>query len=110
MISVSGLSELMGGLAKAAAITPLAVVAVKASGEMIADAARGNAPVLTGALRDSIEVDASGLSVVVGPTVDYAPFVEFGTWKDAPQPFMGPAADAGTDGLASKLLQIGTAF
>jgi HK97 gp10 family phage protein len=112
MISVltSGLTELLGGFGKALAITPLASMAVKASGEVIAEAARGNAPVLTGTLRDSIEADASGLSVEVGPTVEYAPFVEYGTYKDSPQPFIGPAADAGTDDLANKLLMIGVSF
>ena len=34
------------------------------------------------------------MSAEVGPTVHYAPHVEYGTARQAPQPFMRPAADA----------------
>lgn len=62
--------------------------------------ARGSAkaPVLTGALRASFSADFIGSNRDVaqgetGPEVNYARFVELGTSRQAPQPYMGPAAD-----------------
>lgn len=49
------------------------------SGSTIQELIRQNAPVRTGALRDSITIErVSTDTVLVGPTVPYAPFVEFG--------------------------------
>ena len=47
----------------------------------------------TGAMRDSIGVDVYPLTAVIGPTVSYAPYVEYGTSRMAPYAFMGPALD-----------------
>lgn len=64
--------------------------------EDIATDARRLAPVLTGDLRNSIDV--LGVSNGVGrvgagdASVDYAAYVELGTRKMAPQPFLRPAA------------------
>ena len=64
--------------------------------EDIAVDARRMAPVLTGDLRNSIDV--LGVSNGVGrvgagdASVDYAAYVELGTRKMAPQPFLRPAA------------------
>lgn len=58
------------------------------------------APVDTGAMKNSVGVDFEGdgrfasFAAEIGPTVDYAPHVEFGTTRQAPQPFAFPAADA----------------
>ncbi|MGH2596142.1 MAG: HK97-gp10 family putative phage morphogenesis protein [Actinomycetota bacterium] len=63
--------------------------------EKVAEAARTLAPVLTGALRESITAESVGPAearVVAG--VDYAVFVEFGTSVDEAQPFLRPAAAA----------------
>jgi HK97 gp10 family phage protein len=51
------------------------------------------APVDTGNLRASIttEISDSGLAAEIGPTAEYAEFVEYGTSDQAPDPFMGPA-------------------
>jgi HK97 gp10 family phage protein len=52
------------------------------------------APVDTGAMRASIftEIEATGAVVArVGPSVEYAPFVELGTYKMGAQPFLMPA-------------------
>lgn len=58
------------------------------------------APVDTGNLKGSIghsdlrTVGASGtLESEVGPTADYGAYVELGTSRHAPQPFLGPALD-----------------
>ncbi len=99
-----------------AVITPGAIASVKAACETIKDRAQALCPVDTGALRESItvEVDDSGKTVVgtVGPHMDYAAYVEFGTgvagassagagagpysqnWPGMPaQPYMRPAFD-----------------
>lgn len=68
--------------------------------------AKSLAPVDTGALMNSIGTDATGLHAEVGPTVNYAQFLEFGTYKMAPQPFMGPAADAVEPAFLAAMEQI----
>jgi HK97 gp10 family phage protein len=59
--------------------------------------AQSLAPVDTGALKSSItyETRAQRNSIVgeVGPTVDYGMFVEAGTSRMGPQPYMRPAFD-----------------
>jgi hypothetical protein len=51
------------------------------------------APVLTGALRDSITGSARGLTGEVKPTIRYSVFVLYGTYKDEAQDFLNPPAD-----------------
>lgn len=65
------------------------------------------APVDTGALRNSISTSLRGASAEVGPTVNYAPYVEFGTSRMAPQPYMGPAADRVEPGFVAAMEQLG---
>ena len=84
--------------------------ALRAGGEIIAEEARRLAPVDTGTLKNSItvmddrdariygKVNLPAMSVYVGPVgstddgdVYYAKFQEFGTIRNAAQPFMRPA-------------------
>lgn len=69
------------------------------------------APVRTGTLRDSISSDVtSGEGTVVGeagPTARHGRFVEWGTSKDAPQAFMGPALDRHSHELDELLASAG---
>lgn len=58
----------------------------------VVDIAKGNAPVLSGALRDSVHVEKDGDNHAVVVGVDYGAFVELGTSKVAAQPYLGPAA------------------
>lgn len=57
------------------------------------------APVDTGALKNSISVSFEGdgrfggMSAEIGPTVDYGLYVEEGTSRMAPQPYLSPAFD-----------------
>lgn len=92
-------------------ITPAVRASVQASCDLIKTSAQGYAPVRTGALRDSImtELIESQYSIRgrVGPHVDYADYVEYGTgqrgdpsvahrpdWPGmAAQPYMRPALD-----------------
>ena len=58
----------------------------------IAEEARSNAPVDTGALRESIHVEEeTGLAGKVVADADYAIDVELGTSHAPAQPFLGPA-------------------
>lgn len=69
----------------------------------ISATAKQLAPVDTGTMRASIgyQTDrlAGSIRAVIGPTVNYAPYVEFGTSRQPPQPFMGPAADRHAPGF-----------
>lgn len=67
---------------------------------------KGFAPVRTGNLRRSIhtEIGDGGLSAEVGTDVEYSAYVEYGTSRMAPQPYMRPAfeqhAPAYVEGMA----------
>lgn len=56
--------------------------------------AKQNCPVDTGRLRGSITHDVNNGEGKVGTNVEYANFVEFGTIKQSPQPFLYPALEA----------------
>ncbi len=72
---------------------------VRRSALQLEATAKGFCPVDTGFLRGSIGTNITGgalsteISAVVGPTANYAPYVEFGTSRMAPAAFMGPAFD-----------------
>lgn len=61
--------------------------------------AKQNAPVDTGHLRGTISAEYTGngrhatFSAEIGPTAAYGAYVEFGTSRHAPQPYMYPAAE-----------------
>ena len=78
--------------------------------EKIRDDAKNFVPVDTGSLKKSIRVEKEGdlqVSVVAGGggvinprtgrEVDYASFVEFGTSRMSPQPYMQPALEKNRD-------------
>ena len=50
-------------------------------------------PVRTGRLRNSISHDNDGQTVYVGTNVEYAPYVETGTWKMKAQPYLRPSIE-----------------
>lgn len=64
-------------------------------GIRVQNQARKYCPVDTGRLRSSIQHvpgrDARGVYVDVGTNVEYAPHVEFGTQRQAAQPYLRPA-------------------
>jgi HK97 gp10 family phage protein len=57
----------------------------------IRDTARELVPFVTGRLHDSISVEDRGLATDVVADAPYAGFVEFGTVRMAPRPYMRPA-------------------
>jgi HK97 gp10 family phage protein len=67
--------------------------ALEIIGAKAADYAAGKAPVDTGRLKNSLthEVAMDEKAVYVGTNVEYAPYVEFGTYKQRPQPYLKPA-------------------
>lgn len=71
------------------------VVALEKIGLLAEGYAQKKCPVDTGNLRGSIthEVDTAEKSVAIGTNVEYAPYVELGTWRQEAQPFLKPAAE-----------------
>lgn len=66
------------------------------------------APVDTGFLKNSIssDVDEAGLSGEVGPTANYGGYVEEGTSRMSPQPYMRPAAEKNEPGFERAMGQV----
>lgn len=73
--------------------------------------AKHMAPVRTGNLRNSISTEVSNLAsvaeAVIGPTAEYGAHVEFGTSRQTPQPYLGPAADNRLPSLEAALAELG---
>ena len=86
-------------------------VVAKTAHDIEADA-KSFAPVDTGMLRNSISttIGASGLSAEIGPTVHYAPFLEYGTRRMRPQPYMGPAAERRAEPFVQAIESLGGEF
>lgn len=86
--------------------------AVRKAAERVRDDAKNRVPVRTGALRNSIGVDtygdgrSAGMTAVVGPVERYGLFVERGTSKMAPEPFMGPAFEAEAPNLERAIADV----
>lgn len=58
----------------------------------------------TGATLNSVGVDMeTEHRGVVGPTTEYSPYIEWGTYKMPPRPFMGEAVDAVEPGFYAAL-------
>lgn len=73
--------------------------------EEVGVTAQRNAPVRTGELRDSMQVEHEGNVSRVGFTAPHAGFVEFGTSRMASQPYLIPAAWQGKETLRKKILE-----
>lgn len=79
-----------------------AAIPLMAGAQIVANAAREKAPVLTGTLRRSIRAEAMGRDVVVGTELPYARRIEFGftgadsrgrQYNQAARPYLRPALD-----------------
>lgn len=86
--------------------------AVRLSTLQVERGAKLRAPVDTGALRNSINSSFTGTGLgsdfvgECGPEVYYGVFVELGTVKMAPRPFLGPAFDEVEPAFVAALEQI----
>ena len=92
-------------------LKPQARAAVHKTARDIEADAKHMAPVRTGNLRNSITATTTDLAgvaeAVIGPTAEYGAYVEFGTSRQSPQPYLGPAADNRLPGLEDALAEIG---
>lgn len=55
--------------------------------------AKERCPVDTGRLRNSISHTSDGEAAYIGTNVEYAPYVELGTSRMGPRPYLAPAAE-----------------
>lgn len=87
----------------------MAEMAVKKTGLDVVAKAQDLVPVDTGFLKSSIGVDFDddGLGFEAGPTAEYGMFVEGGTSRMAPRPYMGPAFDSAVEPLIKAIEQLG---
>lgn len=108
-------SEVTALGAQLAATTPkaqkLTEMVVKKSAKDVERIAKAFVPVDTGALKNSISsAVGAGFGVMhatIGPTMEYAPYVEYGTRRMAQRAFMGPALDRVSPGFVSAMEQVG---
>lgn len=102
-------AALAAEFAAAAANAPrkAAQAVAKTAYDVQADA-QAMAPVDTGFLRSSITTSLAdgGLSAEVGPEAHYGVFLELGTYKMAPQPYLIPALERRTDPFLAALARV----
>lgn len=79
------------------------IAAVGTAAESISVHAALLAPVKTGKLRDSIKIEKKNDYISVGSDLPYAFFVEYGTNRAKPSPFLQPAAFSGAETLRESL-------
>jgi HK97 gp10 family phage protein len=72
----------------------------------IETAGKVGCPVDTGNLRSSITQTVDDLAAEVGPEASYGGYVEIGTSRAAPQPFMGPAFDRVAPAVSAALADV----
>jgi HK97 gp10 family phage protein len=96
-----------GGVgAKAAKVLRSSALAVERDAKAVV-------PVDTGFLKGSIttDIEADGrfmsMSAEIGPTANYGGYVEYGTSRMSPQPYMGPALDKNKDKFERGIAEIG---
>lgn len=86
------------------------LVVRKAALDVVAHGKRFS-PVDTGATKGSIGADITTeggeVVAVIGPTTHYAPYLEYGTSRAAPRPFMGPALDIVAPAFTEAIAQLG---
>lgn len=91
------ISEALSIVEDASEIIPELNTAVRDTAYSIERTAKLKAPVDTGRLKGSIttELNLGGVnpSAEIGTNVEYAPHVEYGTYKMAAKPFLNPAYD-----------------
>ena len=94
-MEIRGVRELKQALKKNAELEDVKRVVKQNGSEMQRDMQR-KVPVDTGSLKRSIglELKDTGLTAKVTPTMEYAPYVEYGTRYMNAQPYVRPAFNA----------------
>ena len=80
---------------------------VQKSAKAVERGAKSNAPVASGELQSEIYSAVKGMSAQIISPTRYAQFVEFGTYKDAPQPYMTPALEAEGPNFLAEMAKVG---
>ena len=94
------------GLSKIAESLSENIGEIIASGaQRVCESAKAVCPVDTGALRESISVECSGNRAEISANTDYASYVEFGTSKMAPQPYLVPSLIEQSDSVLEAMAQ-----
>ena len=75
-------------------IAAIRIAIVKATADIKLHAVR-HCPVDTGRLRASIESENTDDKIIIRANTEYDKYVEFGTIRQSPQPFIRPAIHAG---------------
>ena len=93
-IKITGLEKPQKKLGQNASVDAIRQVVRQNGGQLQRNMMR-KSPVDTGNMRRSVHmaIEDSGLTVVVGPTAEYAPYVEYGTRFMSAQPFVRPALE-----------------
>jgi len=73
-------------------------------GADMVDLSRSLVPIRTGFLRDSIFHRAAGFTLDFGAEADYAAYVEFGTSRMPPRPYLRPALDGSSQKILDAIL------
>lgn len=104
-VSISGTNAVLNGLDDLLANVQAEVdKLVQSAGLMCEAEAKTNCPVDTGNLKASIHYENTGpMSCSVGTAVEYAPYVELGTYKMRAQPYLFPAFQKATATLQDAL-------
>lgn len=63
-------------------------------------------PVDTGNLKNSITTNVGEFDAEIGPTANYGHYVEEGTSRMAPQPYMGPSAERNAPKFEAAMAQV----
>jgi HK97 gp10 family phage protein len=109
-VSIKGLTSLGNKLRALVPSTRAAVrEAVATTALLIESDAKRFAPVDTGRLRSSIHaaIASNGLSATVVTNVVYAGVQEFGSTRQKPQPFLGPAFEKNRGAFIANLKRAG---
>jgi len=101
---VEGIEKLVKALSQIQGLDEPLAEAMELYLEKVVDDAKAFAPIRTGRLKRSIGFWRSEGGYHVGSGVSYAPFVEFGTSRMAPRPFLAPALSKNISLLKATLL------
>ncbi len=104
-VKVEGLDNLVRFLSRFEALREPVGDAVQLFSEKTVFDAKAVVPVRTGRLQRSI-VFGGGLEWWVGSRLDYAPYVEFGTSRMSPRPYIWPALNQNIPNLQKNLVDM----